>query len=533
MLLLILLTLTMIADDATNRSVAAPHTEGLAALHCWLFDFPQLEAHRQEINDGIDHDLQQHTFDQFDNVDIVTNIIDIAEEICGAGEEEVISSSSQPTITSASDGWASIDNLIREHGLVTSEEDEFDHDAEEKNSFDTREGQYKILCALLCHALSDRCEKQRDYVSSIMALGRSDVQQEIMRILQENQGGNNGTSSDVEDYNETGDYSAFMEASVLNTSGSFDEAESDNEDDNTNSSNENENTTTTKRDRSEAFGGENGSLGSDSPVGKKHHHAADEEEEDTFFEEEVGEQTTVQSNNVNNDGQLQATVTKLQAELKESRQQEIDLTMKVDEHQAQHRAEMLQVESKYLKMIRDLEDKYTNEISQQKRELETLRDHEQKAKDLKEENARLRDDLDVLECSKEKLSYTEEQLRKCKEKIELIGDAHDALQREEKVHAASVDKCLSLENELAQLKPLKRQLEEYRVRAADAEVALAECREDLRRVKEKSSGLEGTNKALQRGAHLQQAEAGNLQKRLQEEGVKSGDGGTAVGVGMR
>eukprot|EP00984_Skeletonema_dohrnii_P033378 scaffold29755_cov67-Skeletonema_dohrnii-CCMP3373.AAC.1 len=64
-----------------------------------------------------------------------------------------------------------------------------------------------------------------------------------------------------------------------------------------------------------------------------------------------------------------------------------------------------------------------------------------------------------------------------------------------------------MENELAQLKPLKRQLEEYRVRATDAEVALAECRDDLRRFKEKSSGLEGANLALQRGVNLQQAEA--------------------------
>ena len=65
----------------------------------------------------------------------------------------------------------------------------------------------------------------------------------------------------------------------------------------------------------------------------------------------------------------------------------------------------------------------------------------------------------------------------------------------------------------------------------DAEVALAECRENLQRVKEKSSGLEGANRALKRGAHLQQSEAGNLQKRLQAQGDKSG--GTAVVTGMR
>ena len=64
-------------------------------------------------------------------------------------------------------------------------------------------------------------------------------------------------------------------------------------------------------------------------------------------------------------------------------------------------------------------------------------------------------------------------------------------------------------------------------------MALSECRDDLRRIKEKSSGLEGANRDLQRGAHRRQAEADNLQKRLQEEGGKSRNGCTAIGVGMR
>jgi hypothetical protein len=71
------------------------------------------------------------------------------------------------------------------------------------------------------------------------------------------------------------------------------------------------------------------------------------------------------------------------------------------------------------------------------------------------------------------------------------------------------------------------------MRATDAEVALAECHEDLRRVKVKISGLEGTNEFLQRGARLQHEEAVSLQKLLQQEGGKLGKGGIAVGIGMR
>ena len=124
-------------------------------------------------------------------------------------------------------------------------------------------------------------------------------------------------------------------------------------------------------------------------------------------------------------------------------------------------------------------------------------------------------------------------MQKCREKVALIGDAHDAFEREKKAHAASVDKCLALEGELAVLKPLKRQLEEYQMRVTDAEVALAKFRKDLQRVKVKTSGLEGINEFLQRGASLQHQEAISLQKLLQQEGGKSGNGGIAVGIGMR
>ena len=122
-------------------------------------------------------------------------------------------------------------------------------------------------------------------------------------------------------------------------------------------------------------------------------------------------------------------------------------------------------------------------------------------------------------------------MHKLKDKLEEIGDAKSALEREEKAHSASVEKCILLENELASLKPLKRQLEEYKVRATDAEVALTECRDDLRRLREAVGGLEGVNEQLKRGVDAQMAEVGSLQRRLKEgEAVENGGG---VGVGMR
>ena len=519
----------------------------LIALQCWLFDFPQLIAHRQgqqqqqeedDEEDGISNNgNSKHNID-YSSLEFAIIVIDIVKEILSccnndntAGRDNDDEGGQCPA--SAGEAWVIIQNMIRENadaddGLVLN--------TDEEKKMMNDESLYNILRALLCYAISDKCAKQREYVRRIMQSGRDDVTRELMTIIQEHShNSNNNSNNNSSDVEETGDYSVFMEASAAGSlCETFDAYESDV--DNTNSS------STVKRDRSEAFGRSNNDENEEgkkdntnSPQGKRHHHDDTEDDDsDMLLEESVLEprqlEVTADPSEVIN---LRATIAKSQQELKESRQQEIDLAVKVDEEQSQHRAEMLQLESKHLRAIRDMEEKYNIEISDQTKELDNLRDCEQSAKAFKEENLRLRDELDVLQCSKEKLSYTEEQLRKCRDRIEQIGDAHDALQREEKAHATSVDKCLSLENELSKLKPLKRQLEENRIRATDAEVALAECRDDLRRVKEKSHGLEGSNKALRGAADMHHGEAMNMQKRLQEEGGKSDRDGTAVGTGMR
>ena len=461
-------------------------SQGLAALQFWLLDFPQMSS-VTTVDDGSD---------LYNNLDSLSKLIKVAEEICDC-ESSSSSAPSQPT--SVLEAWACIHNLLNDCGISSEEFDEED--------FESRECQYIVLSTLLCHALSSNCKNQKLYVGRIMGWNRPDIQQEIMAIVQENahQG-----CSDTESCGElTGDYSVLMNASLA-TSTSIDLGYGID-------------TSCQKRDRDEAFG-EDDEGDNDTPQEKKRHNTSVGEEEDDTEEKEVTKQLFGSDDD-------HVTITKLKQELKESRQQEMDLTVKVDEMQSQRRTEMLQLESKYLQQIRDMEDKYSHETNEQKKELEILRERDQNITEMKEENLRLRDELDILQCSKEKFNHTEEQLRKYREKIEAFGDVQDALQREEKAHATLVDKCLEMESELVQLKPLKRQLEEYRVRATDAEVALAECRDDLRRFKEKSSGLEGLNLALQRGVNLQQVEADALQKRLQEEG-QSGEGGSAVGVGM-
>lgn len=462
-------------------------SQGLAALQFWLLDFPQMSSVTTADNDGSEF---------YNNLASLSKLIKVAEEIC-----DCESPPSAPQPMSVLEAWACIHNLLNDCGISAEEFEEED--------FESQECQYIVLSTLLCHALSSNCKNQKLYVGRIMGWDRPDVQQEIMTIVQENA----HQGSDSESCGETGDYSVLMNASLVNSTIDLGYGID---------------TSCQKRNRDEAFGeDEEGNI--DPPQEKRQNNNNTSVGED---DDDDAENNVIVTKQLFGSDDDQATIAKLKQELKESRQQETDQTVKMDEVQSLHRAEMLQLESKYLQQIRDMEDKYSHETSEQKKELGILRDRDQNITEMKDENLRLRDELDILQCSKEKFIQTEEQLRKCREKIEAFGDVYDALQREEKAHAVLVDKCLEMENELAQLKPLKRQLEEYRVRATDAEVALAECRDDLRRFKEKSSGLEGANMALQRGVNLQQAEADALQKRLQEEGQRSGEGGSAVGVGM-
>eukprot|EP00956_Cyclotella_meneghiniana_P021115 scaffold38017_cov72-Cyclotella_meneghiniana.AAC.11 len=348
---------------------------------------------------------------------------------------------------------------------------------------------YEIFCALLCQALSPTCPNRTTYIERIMSMN-DQVQGELMRIIQDN--------SEEEP---TADYSAL--SSVMEGEESDDELP----------------------DSTEIL---NRSLLEEVASIVPHPEMSTEKEEDQSVTS-----VDINMNHVSDEEvkQLKATITKLQSELNTTRQTEQSLMLQVDEMSSTHKAEMIRVESQAMQSTRALEEKYNAEISELKRKHDVLQDADTKASELKEEVTRLRDELDVLNFSKEKLSYTEEQLRKLKAKLEDIGDAKSALDREEKAHSASVEKIIVLENELAGLKPLKRQLEEYKVRATDAEVALTECREDLRRLRERSCGLEGVNEELKRGVDAHMADVGSLQRRL-KEGELLDDGG-GVGVGMR
>ena len=221
-------------------------------------------------------------------------------------------------------------------------------------------------------------------------------------------------------------------------------------------------------------------------------------------------------------------------ELEVARQRESDLGSQLEDIESRHRSEKMKIEADSIAREKDVGDKYSEELTALRREVEELRHCRKDAADAREELDALRDEVDVLHHTKERMASTEEQFRKCREKLEQMGDAKEALTRAEEAHGAAVARGLELENELKVLQPLRRQLEDYKTRAVDAEVKLAESQEELQNLQRLSSELTGMNKELKQGVMIHQSETEGLRKRLMEDADSSGGAkGPAVGEGLR
>ena len=221
--------------------------------------------------------------------------------------------------------------------------------------------------------------------------------------------------------------------------------------------------------------------------------------------------------------QLKDTNEALCSELNMFRQQESELRALLEENEAKNRAAQLKIETEHLALNNKLRDEYDDKIQSLERKLKRSEEKLENKLSLEEEVSALKDEVDVLQSCKTKLMQTEDQLRKMKAKVEQMNDMSTVLASEEKAHAEAVAKCLELENNLAVLAPLKRQLEEYKSRATDAEVRLVDCEDEIKRLKESGNNMSDLNKELKVDALRQQAEVEDMRRQMHEGCIDSFD----------
>ncbi len=204
-------------------------------------------------------------------------------------------------------------------------------------------------------------------------------------------------------------------------------------------------------------------------------------------------------------------------ELETLRRQEGTLRTQLAETEARNRSEQLKFETDNLATSNKMRDEYEQRIKSLEHKLQKAQKCAETSNAMKEEIYILKDEVDVLQSSKTKLKQTEEQLRKMKQKVEELGDLNKALASEEEAHSEAVAKCIELENKLAVMAPLKRQLEDYKTRATDAEFRLVDCEDELRKLKESSNDIIDQHKELQVNSQRQKAEVEALRQQMTDD----------------
>jgi chromosome segregation ATPase len=221
----------------------------------------------------------------------------------------------------------------------------------------------------------------------------------------------------------------------------------------------------------------------------------------------------------------------LARELKRSRQKEEEFQTKMDDLDEYFRKEMLKVERE----ARERDDKTRQECQSQVSEIQVqlvqVTEECTVARNERDELAKVKDEMEVMSHNNVLLEETTERLRTYKEKVEQLSDIKDALQREEEAHSRSVEENLRMKNELTNLQPLKRQLEEYKTRAVDAEVRLTDCQDELAKLKEQKLASSDVNTQMEQYVMAQEAEIKELLRRVQQNDAANEDG-SGVGDGM-
>lgn len=242
---------------------------------------------------------------------------------------------------------------------------------------------------------------------------------------------------------------------------------------------------------------------------------------------------------------LQATVHHLHRQTETLKQtvssyqmREEECSKKVEQMESDFKQQMMALEAKSLDRIQTLE----RESEATKAELEEkLAKAETDAKanaSAVHELAAAKEELEVAQHSKAVLAETSEQLRKFKEKLSELQDVREALQKEQEAHGQSVDEIVKLENELQTLQPFKKQVEDYKFRAIEAEVKLVECQDYLRRMEQQMQDQNSEAEYMFKDAILQKEQMQELQRRINEDTQRSTDqgengvGGGGIGEGI-
>lgn len=222
----------------------------------------------------------------------------------------------------------------------------------------------------------------------------------------------------------------------------------------------------------------------------------------------------------------------MQNALDSYQQKEEEHKQAIEAMETEHRQKMIKVEAESLDRIQEMQREAEERATEFQAQLAEAQEQARQCSSAMNELEVAKEELEVMNHSKAALAETTEKLRKYKDRVAELQDVREALRKEQDAHSQSVDEIIRLENELQQLQSVKRQVDDYRIRAIEAEVKLVECQDYLRRMERHANDQNVKNEYLYKGVVMQKEQMDEMQRRIQEDTQRAMEiTGSVNGVG--
>ena len=223
--------------------------------------------------------------------------------------------------------------------------------------------------------------------------------------------------------------------------------------------------------------------------------------------------------------QLQKNNQELQSEVAMWQEREMNLQKK----QQENRQEMMKLEASYINQQNEMEEEHKTQIRDMQRTIDEYEKERQFSLKTQQQVKQLEDELEVAHHSQMALSDAQERLHTYKERIEELQDVKDALKREQDAHGKAVEDVVRLQLEVKGLQQARRQLEDYKTRAIEAEVNFVECQEHLRRLELELADADEVKEKLSHVSKVQKQQIQDMIHRIKEETQRSIDSSSSNG----
>lgn len=475
----------------------------LQAVLSWILTFPQVNLDLDAVGNHDSDNYEKNVHQYFEKSEVALEILKVVEEICY-------------DTASATYGALTTEHELSHYSDASSIWKHV-HELANVNYQDNR----NIVLSRLVHiAVSDQCRMREVYISRIMKL-EEEVQSILMKIIQGGMADNisQREKSPPDEKVESTDANSSMISTPVKTSNNHQRNKDEEKSVGfvTSLTFDSSGYTPSRKRRSIS------PRMCDTIVSSYSH--ASNEESPTVDMRHIKEME-IDLEKFRDENQI------LQRELRLSKSRESDLVSSLDELKGEQISADLAKETDGLKREREVKEQYEKEISNLRKQLIEADDAKREIMETKKVMANFKDEIDILQHSQKRLSVVEEQLRKCRLKVQELADVKDTLVKEERAHNDAVSKCLGLENQVATLQPLRRQLETYKDKVSVAEVKLAECEHELGKARTLTSILELENKKLKKESEVRHLESNEIYNRLLEEGKQKDDNAHAIGCGI-